>query len=165
MAGLVALGLASALATPVGREVGLGDYRAVLFSAQAYAEGSGIPELATPNNDIARIGAVLEEQYGFTVDLHRDATRATIDTTLSALADEVDGDDVVLVYYAGHGEYDRAQGVGYWLPTDAVLDDQSTWLGNPTVQSKLRGLGTRHVFLVIDACFSGEFARERGIDR
>ncbi|MEO0600802.1 MAG: caspase family protein [Myxococcota bacterium] len=165
MAGLVALGVASALATPVGREIGLGDYRAVLFAAQDYAEASGIPDLATPNHDIARIGAVLEEQYGFTVELHPDATRATIDATLAALADEVDGDDVVLVYYAGHGEYDRAQGVGYWLPSDAVLDDPSTWLGNPTVQTKLRGLGTRHVLLVIDACFSGEFARERGIDR
>ncbi len=161
---LVSLLCIGAAAAPVGREVGVGEYRAVLYSAQDYADDSGVPDLETPNNDIARIGQVLEEQYGFTVEGHPDATRAEIVSSLTRLADETGEDDVLLVYYAGHGQYDARQRVGYWLPSDARGGDQSTWLGNPTVQGLIRGITARHVVLVIDACFSGEFARERGIE-
>ncbi|MEN0068004.1 MAG: caspase family protein [Myxococcota bacterium] len=162
MGSLLALVLTTAWAAP-GREIGVGDYKAVLFSAQDYAEGSGVPDLETPTNDIDRIGHVLETQYGFDVERHPNATRREMVATLTALAEQVDDDDVVLIYYAGHGEFDEDQGVGYWLPADAVAGDQSTWLGNPTVQAAVRALPARHVLMVIDACFSGEFARERGI--
>ncbi len=151
-------------AEPPGPELGLGRYRAVLFSAQDYAEGSGIPDLQTPTNDIEQLGALLREQYGFEVTLKPDATRAEIVRELQVLGRDADIDDVVLIYFAGHGQLVESEGVGYWLPSDAVLDDKSTWIINSNVQANIRAMRARHVLLVIDACFSGEFARVRALD-
>ena len=154
----------AAHAADVGSEIDVGSYRAVLLSAADYAEDSGIPDLETPNQDIQQIGELLERRYGFEVERFENAKRGDIVYALDELARTTGHDDVVVIYYAGHGQFDEAQGVGYWLPTDARVDDRSTWLANSQVQDSLRALRARHVLLIIDACFSGEFARERGIE-
>lgn len=141
--------------SPAG--LGLGKYRAVLFSAQDYQEGSGIHDLGTPNRDIEQLGAVLERQYGFEVQIVRDATEAAIIGELDALKAEAGPDDAVVVYFAGHGLYDEVEKRGFWLPVDAALDNTSRWVSNDDVTAKLRAIPARHVLVIIDSCFSGMF--------
>ncbi len=137
--------------------LGIAKYRAVMFSAQDYTPASGIPDLATPTRDVEAIGAVLREQYGFTVEIVPDATEQAIIARLDALKRETNPDDAVIVYFAGHGLYDKAEDRGYWLPTDAVLDETSRWVSNDDVSAKLRAIPARHVLMIIDSCFSGMF--------
>lgn len=141
--------------SPAG--LGLGKYRAVLFSAQDYQDGTGIQDLATPNRDIEQLGAVLENQYGFTVTLVPDATETAIIGGLDTLKTEAGPDDAVIVYFAGHGLYDEVEKRGFWLPVDASLDNTSRWVSNDDVTAKLRAIPARHVLVIIDSCFSGMF--------
>ncbi|MEM6925745.1 MAG: caspase family protein [Myxococcota bacterium] len=164
----VALGLAAPQATR-GLDVvetrgtlpadglGIGRYRAVLFSAQDYGPSSGIPDLATPTADINAIGSVLRDRYGFEVEIVPDATEQAIIARLDTLKRETKPEDAVVVYYAGHGLYDKSEDRGYWLPTDAVIQDTSRWVSNDDVSAKLRAIPARHVLMIIDSCFSGMF--------
>jgi hypothetical protein len=62
------------------------------------------------------------------------------------------------VFYAGHGHTDELTKTGSWIPADAGTDEmeQSNWLPNIQIRNMLSALAGRHVFLVSDACFSGD---------
>ena len=36
--------------------------------------------------------------------------------------------DNLLIYYAGHGEFDKNVEKAYWLPVDAQRDDPTNWI-------------------------------------
>jgi len=137
--------------------LGIDRYRAVLFSAADYRPDSGIPDLKTPKRDVEAIAAVLRDRYGFSVETVHDATETAIISKLDALKRETDDNDALVVYFAGHGLYDKAEDRGYWLPTDAVLTETSRWVSNDDVAAKLRAIPARHVTMIIDSCFSGMF--------
>ena len=122
---LLALAPARAAAPPSGAEIGLGRYVAVLFAAQDYP-GDDL-DLKTPDRDADEIGRVLKERYGFEVEVVKDATRARILDTLAALAGQVGERDAVVVYFAGHGKYDEAGKMGYWLGEDATASSGAIW--------------------------------------
>ena len=66
-------------------ELGIGQYRALLISAQDYRSESGIVDLDTPDRDIERVGEVLQRRYGFQVDFLYDATKEQITSALQQL--------------------------------------------------------------------------------
>ncbi len=143
---------------PEGKEgLGIRRYQAILFSAADYGEKSGIPDLETPNRDIQEIGRVLKENFGFATDIVENATEADIISRLDQLKTQTEEDDAVLVYFAGHGMYDEAEGRGYWLPADADIAQTSRWVSNDDVGAKLRAIPARHVLMIVDSCFSGMF--------
>jgi formylglycine-generating enzyme required for sulfatase activity len=72
--------------------------------------------------------------------------------------------DSLFIYYAGHGEYEesrdkekqkRVDGMGYWIPSDAEVDDPSSYIFNSQVRDYLANIDARHIFAVVDSCFSG----------
>ncbi|MBX2796946.1 MAG: caspase family protein [Myxococcales bacterium] len=137
--------------------IGLSKYRAALFSAQDYSDTSGIPDLGTPNRDVTELGKLLNEQYGFDVQVVQNATEDDIIGTLDAIKAETGPEDAVIVYFAGHGLYDESENRGFWLPTDSTLTSTSRWVSNDDVAAKLRAIPARHVLVVADSCFSGMF--------
>lgn len=34
----------------------------------------------------------------------------------------------ILIYYAGHGEFDKTASKAYWLPVDARSGDDTNWI-------------------------------------
>ena len=132
-------------------------YLAVLFSAHDYGPASGLADLASPAEDIRRLGQVLETRYGFEVELVDNATEAQIVAHLERLKAETTDRDAVFLYYAGHGTFDTDEQRGYWLPSDASLTHSSRWVSNDDVAAKTRAMQARHVLLVVDSCFSGTF--------
>lgn len=122
------------------------------------------PTLKTAANDAAEISKTLHDQYGFDEPqvvtlLDNQATRQRIIQSLRELAKTVGPDDSVLVFYAGHGNLDDVTGTGFWIPVEADPDDQSTWISNNDVKSLVRAMKARHVLLVSDSCFAGDFFR------
>jgi uncharacterized caspase-like protein len=114
--------------------------------------------------DAKAVTQILQERYGFaeartTALFNADATASRILGALRQLAKKLTQNDSLLVYYAGHGHVDDLTGVGSWLPVDTQKDDMTTWINNSTVRQLLRAMKARHVFLLSDSCFSGDFFR------
>lgn len=138
-------------------EAGIVGYRALLFGAEDYGPGSGVHDLKTPNTDIARIGTVLREKFGFETKLYPDATRHDIIAALDEASEELGENDALIIYYAGHGVEVESEVRGYWLPVDADTSNSANWVSHDDVHKKVKSMRARHVLLISDSCFSGMF--------
>ena len=67
---------------------------------------------------------VLEKKYGFEVELLLNADYDTTVNSLFNITRKLKSDDNLLIYYAGHGEIDKSEDRGYWLPVDANNEDE-----------------------------------------
>jgi uncharacterized caspase-like protein len=110
-------------------------------------------------NDAKGVAAVLQDNYGFDVELVENATRSQIVSALSRLRKSINASDNLLIYYAGHGYLDDDVSEGYWLPTDAERDNPANWVANSTLITQIRGMQAKHVMVVADSCFSGTIIR------
>ncbi len=133
-----------------------GNYHALLIGNNRYAQ---MPDLETPLNDVERLRHILQQQYGFEVQTLKDATRYDILAKLNELRASLDENDNLLLYYAGHGELDRKNQRGHWLPVDASPDSTANWLSNVDVTDILNVMQAKQVLLVVDSCYSGTLTR------
>lgn len=136
-----------------------GAYYALVIGINDY---HNLPKLDTPVSDAKAVKEVLESRYGFQVQLLADATRYQILSALSEYRAKLHENDSLLVYYAGHGQYDPQALKGYWLPVDAERDDDANWIIADQITSGVRALQARHVLVVSDSCFSGMLTRSAG---
>ena len=72
--------------------------------------------------------------------------------------------DALLIYFAGHGYYDKLVKRGFWIPTEAREDvdgepAEADWLSNATLINYVDSMKARHVLIVSDSCFSGSLMR------
>jgi len=134
---------------------------AVLFGNDRYL--APIPALQTPIHDVEDIGKVLKDRLGYEVRVIRNASRQDIVNELNNLVTEVDEDDSVFVYYAGHGYQAEKGGGGYWIPVDANNNDASTWISNGAISKFLANMASRQVMLISDSCYSGTLAQEQKV--
>ena len=88
-------------------------------------------------------------------------TRKEIISELDRLNKVFTEDDNLLVFYAGHGYWDRQDEIGYWLPSDAKKANTANWMRNSTIRDYLRTVDTKHTLLIADACFSGGIFKSR----
>jgi len=133
-----------------------GKYYALVIGNNNYGK---LPKLATPIADAEAIAGVLKDKYGFTVTLLKDANRYDILEALNQMREKLTEQDNLLVYYAGHGELDKVNQRGNWLPIDAEPDSTANWIPNVQVTDILNQMSARHVLLVVDSCFSGTLTR------
>lgn len=124
------------------------------------------PQLKTAVNDARAIKNVLLRRYhldpAHVIELtDENATRHNILGAFRDLAKKVKPDDSLVVYYAGHGYIDTITGKGSWIPVESGDDDPTHWLSNRDVIDYLNAnvIKARHVLLVSDSCFSGDFFR------
>lgn len=134
----------------------VGRYTALVIGINDYVD-QAIPDLSTALNDATEMATVLKDRYGFKVKTLMDgqATRKAMYEALRSLAARSEPNDSVLIYYAGHGDLDRQYGDGWWIPSDSVAGDPTTYLDNVQVQKAMRGMKARHVLLISDSCYSG----------
>ena len=109
--------------------------------------------------DAEAVAEVLEQRYGFDVEVLVDATRYDIISALSRLRAELNETDNLLIYYAGHGSLDIGSDEGYWLPVDAEPDNPVNWISNNDISGQLRAMSAKHVMVVADSCYSGKLTR------
>jgi len=105
------------------------------------------------------VAKVLEEKFGYTVSLLLDATRYQILSELNRLRQTLTENDSLMVYYAGHGELDRVNLRGHWLPVDAEAQNTANWISNVAITDILNAMSVRHVLMVADSCYSGTLTR------
>jgi len=143
-----------------------GNYHALVIGNDMYRT---LPHLGTAVGDAEAVAKELERNYHFNVRLLTNATEEDIIGALSDMRRELAWDDNLLIYYAGHGWYDRDAEQGYWLPVDASEDNQAHWISNADITNALKALKAKHILVVADSCYSGTLARSanislRGVD-
>ena len=134
----------------------LGSFKALVIGINKYQDKT-IPALKTAINDARELSNLLKTKYGFEVTLLLDhqATRKAINQKLRDLAANSTSDESVLIYFAGHGEFDRVLNDGWWVPVDARAGEAETYLDNTVVQKVMNSMKARHVLLISDSCYSG----------
>jgi len=152
---------------PAEQAFALPRYHALVIGISAYQPyaGEGWVPLTTARGDAEAVAARLEEDFGFTVTrlLDQEASRSAILAAFDRLVN-LTQDDAVLVYFAGHGFYDKDVSEGYWIPCDArknvagrpVKED---WIWNSTITKVLSALVARHVLVIADSCYAGSLLR------
>ncbi len=143
-----------------------GTYHALVIGNDTYRT---LPRLGTAVGDAEAVAKELERNYRFNVRLLTNATEEDVIGALSDMRRDLGWNDNLLIYYAGHGWYDRDAEQGYWLPVDASEDNQAHWISNADVTNALKALKAKHILVVADSCYSGTLARSanislRGVD-
>jgi caspase domain-containing protein/glucodextranase-like protein len=118
-----------------------------------------LPRLKTAEADAQSVAKVLRERLGFEVELLLNATRQQIVGALNRYRRELDPSSNLLIYYAGHGYFDRTVEKAYWLPVNASLQDNADWISADDVTVNVKGIPARHVLVVSDSCYSGTIVR------
>jgi filamentous hemagglutinin family protein len=139
---------------------------AVLIGNDRYSDAR-IPTLDNAANDARAVAATLQNTLGYETLVLENASRAEILSTMNRLALQLEPQDSLIIYYAGHGEVVEATGQGYWQPADAVATDPETWISNNDIGRLLAQFAPNQVALVSDSCFSGSLVgdeRIRGIN-
>jgi Caspase domain len=146
---------ASAQAGPLST----GAYYALLIGIDRYQH---LPALVTAVNDAKTVGEALSARYGFRTEylLDGEATRANVANALNRYRRSLAAGDNLLVYYAGHGQFDKETDKGYWLPADADADSTAYWVIADEITADIRAMPARHVLIVSDSCYSGTLTRE-----
>ena len=138
------------------QDIDFGTYYALVIGNNDYRH---LPKLQTAKSDAGDVGRILQDHYGFQVQLILDADRSQILLALNQLRSQLKSRDNLLIYYAGHGWLDREGDEGYWLPIDAQVENTVNWVSNSSITTMLRGMKAKHVLIVADSCYSGKLAR------
>jgi len=140
-----------------------GRYYALVIGNQNYER---MEDLASPISDVTRIAQVLEQKYGFTVQLVQDANDVTVLEAMNNLNAVVGPEDNLLIYYAGHGSR-RGSGefeTGFWLPVNADRPPVDTyWVPTEQITSHMGTFKAKRVLIVADSCYSGILADDPGM--
>ena len=149
-----------------------GHYWALIIGIDKYPNLDKDQQLTVARKDAEAVTALLVEQYGFEkkrmVELYDEtATRKGILRAFSALKRRLTDKDSLFIYYAGRGGHgDEPNSTSYWLPSDAELDDKSSFFFDSQIKDYLANLPARHVYLVMDSDFSNSlFGRTRALSR
>lgn len=139
-------------------------YYALIIGIDKY-NARDLEDLDNPINDAEKLKTALLTHYTFEeehINLIKNAKRDDIVLALDGLASTVTPNDNVLIFYAGHGHWDERANVGYWLPSDASLNNSTKWFRNSTLVDYLKTIDSRHTLLITDACFAGSIFTTRG---
>jgi hypothetical protein len=139
-----------------------GRYYALMIANDDYRF---LDDLSTPVSDVAKLGAVLNDQYGFEVKTLNNGDDASVLRALNQLNDVLEEEDNLFIYYAGHGNSRKSSGidVGYWLPVNAEAPPNDTyWVPTEQVSGHLSRLKAKRIMVVADSAFSGLLADNAG---
>ncbi|OUS12027.1 hypothetical protein A9Q89_07070 [Gammaproteobacteria bacterium 53_120_T64] len=142
----------SSLQSPVD----FGRYHALIIGNNNY---NHFNKLKSAINDAREADKILREQYGFKTTVLLNADRYAMLSALNKLREELDEDDNLLIYYAGHGELDHVNQRGHWLPVDAEPNSTANWVSNIDITDILNAISARHIMVVADSCYSGTMTR------
>jgi uncharacterized caspase-like protein len=124
------------------------------------------PRLNSAVNDAKTVRNVLLDRYHFDqhhlIELYdEEATRSNILAKLRYLANRVGPDDSIVIFYSGHGHLDSITNEGSWIPVESSREDISAWISNYDIKSylKIDAIKAKHILLISDSCFSGDFFR------
>ncbi|HEY0647032.1 caspase family protein [Phenylobacterium sp.] len=137
-------------------EFAFGRYHALIIGNNAYRH---LQALETAVHDARTVDEILRGRYGFKTTLLINADRYQLLSALNQLREQLSEGDNLLIYYAGHGELDRVNNRGYWLPVDAETNSSANWISSIQITDVLNAMTAKQILLVADSCYSGVLTR------
>lgn len=148
--------------------------RALLVGIGAVYAQSGFPALANAERDVdalaERLGALApagRPKWDVAKLRGGEATRKAILAALNALRESAGPDDMLLVYYAGHGEPASGPNSGYVIPALAptAKDDPSRaeWIRFDEFAHVFDETKAKHVLVAMDCCYGGRLGESETI--
>lgn len=120
-----------------------------------------VARLDNPDNDAVLVARTLKD-LGFVLvggDARTDLDKRALDEAVQAFGREMQGADVAMFYYAGHGV--QVRGTNYLVPVDAnptrEADVDFQMLDVNLVLNQMQGSGTRLNMIILDACRNNPF--------
>ena len=134
------------------RNVKLGKYHAIVIGNNNY---NHLTNLENAQNDARAVHELLQSDYRFESELLLDATREQTFEAFGRLSAKADENDLVLIYYAGHGL--STQNGSYWLPVEikSKEDAENVGLSSFKIAKWVSNIPAKHVLIVADSCYSG----------
>ncbi len=133
-----------------------GAYHALII---ANAEYDHLDNLVTPLNDGEEVAKILSQNFGFKVTKLFNASRYDMMSALNGMRRTLTEQDNLLIYFAGHGAFDKANNRGHWLPVNAEHDSTANWVSTIDVTDIVNAMSARHILVVADSCYSGALTR------
>ena len=143
----------------------IGNYFALIIGVNKYQD-KRIPQLDNPIQDGKQLKNTLVANYTFennNITVLENPDRKSIFKALQDMKSLIGKNDNFLLFYAGHGFFDKEMDSGYWLPTDSEKDNKAEWISFDDVLNHIRAIGSKHTLVISDACFSGGFLKERNV--
>ena len=118
------------------------------------------PRLYNAAKDARDIVNILKQRFQFKAEdvkelYDGEATKRNIYSAFRSLATTVSPKDNLVIYFSGHGEFDKVFNLGYWIPVEAEKDAVDEYLPNSEIRNILSAIKSHHTFLMVDSCFSG----------
>lgn len=136
---------------------------ALLIGVSEY--GAGYEPLPGVMRDVEEMQRVLEERGEFTIEpllLNPDPQqmRERIDRFFASSSSK---DDVLLLYFSGHGALDRNAGKDLFLTTCQTRKEQNQLVEATAIEASflhrnMQNSRSRKIIVILDCCFSGAFA-------
>lgn len=118
------------------------------------------PTLYNCLRDANQLIEILTTQYEFEKEnvrtlFNEQATEGNIFKEFRDLVQTITPVDNLVIYFSGHGEYDKVFDEGYWIPVNAQLGAHEDFVPNSKIRTILGAINSKHTFLIADSCFSG----------
>src|SRR5215467_14603956 len=146
-----------------GRVAVVGRYRALLIGNSSYpADEHNLQTLKGPVKDIAALNrALVDPGSGLFADvdvsLLAEATSARAIRALGRFFGAADRDDVLLVYFSGHGKLDQSGRLHLCMQDTESTDLLSTAVSSAWIKEFADASHARNVVIVLDCCYAGAF--------
>jgi len=125
---------------------------------------SKIKKLNNCQSDLNKLVNLLQSKYQFDdVELllqKEQTTRSFIYRTIYDYIINSLDDENLFIIFLGHGEYNHRIETSFWLPSDANLEDQSSWISVLEILNFVKKAELLHFCLISDNCFSGAIFQE-----
>lgn len=126
-----------------------------------------IPDLNNCVNDVNAIIDILSAKYQFSdIEILSSKESTTLVSLYQNLYDKLINameEDCILIYFAGHGDYHEKLSTSYWLCSDSLKNNVTSWFDIDTLNKFFVASEAKHIALISDSCFSGAiFEKSRG---
>ena len=139
-------------------DIGFGKYYALLIGVSEYDDETIVDLGGEPTRDAQALADVLISDYNFAkenVIVLKNPKDDDIIKQFFYLKKKVGKNDNLVIFYAGHGNYDKVSERGYWMPSNANMEFEGNVILNTSIVSYIRAIESKHTLLISDACFSG----------
>ncbi len=142
-------------------------YYALIIAAQNYQK-KGVRLLKNPISDAYDLQEVLHEKYFFNggIEVVPDPTKVKLSTKIQSYCSKLNENDNLLIFYTGHGYWDKDRHAAYWIPVDGLprnyVNEEGvkvvpywTWYNLDDLKKEIRFSNGKHIYIVTDACYGG----------
>lgn len=141
--------------------------RALIFATDKYDHWD---DLVNPVHDAHSIATELQNRYGFETEVVENPTLEEVWEKIRAYNEHrFNPQDQLLIFFAGHGQFDDTFGEGYVVAKNSLANDKSktTYISHNRLRGVINNIPCEHIFLMMDVCFGGTFdpvlARSRNL--